>query len=234
MTEIVKFEAVTDMASQYGVEAEAFVNTVRAVAMPKSHTTGELISCLMVAREHRLNPLTKEIYFMRTKAQAIQPIVSVDGWIRIANSHPQYDGCEFETIRGSEGQVVAMRCSIFRKDRGRPTIVEEDLEECSKGGGPVWKSHPNRMLRNRTFCQAARLAFGFAGLMEPDEFRQWQENPEINGGELAPIEAEAVSQRDGGELVVKGEPRKTSSMMKRASDSAWSISKSATWHGPWS
>lgn len=202
MTELVKFEAITDLAQRYGVEAEAFVNTVRAVAMPKQHSTGELISCLLVAREHGLNPLTKEIYFMRTKSGAIQPIVSVDGWIRKANEHPEYDGAEFEVVRNADGATVAMRCSIYRKDRSRPTVVEEDLAECAAGGGPVWKSHPNRMLRNRTFCQAARLAFGFAGLMEPDEFRQWQENLEINGGELV---VEVVSPRDGGDLDFRGE-----------------------------
>lgn len=158
-----------ELARLYGVSTQALIATVSSIAMPKGHTMAELISCLLVAKEHCLNPLTKEIYFMRTKAGSIQPIVGVDGWIRKANDHPQFDGLEFE----GDG-VSSMTCVIYRKDRKHPIKVTEYLDECRGGGGPVWKSHPKRMLRNRVLCQCARIAFGFAGVMEPEEFEQWQ------------------------------------------------------------
>ena len=151
MNAIVKFDAVTDLAAKYGLDASAFVLTMKAVAMPAQHSDQELVSCLLVAHEHGLNPLTKEIYFMRGKA-GIQPIVGVDGWIRKCNEHPQFDGVEFEEHRDG-GNITAMTCRMYRKDRGRPISVTEYLDECS-AGGPVWKTHPKRMLRNRTYCQA--------------------------------------------------------------------------------
>lgn len=167
---------IQSIAKVYDLDAPAFIQTVKAVAMPSNISNEEFLACCMVAREHALNPLTKEIYFMKTKAGTIQPIVSVDGWIRKCNEHPQFDGLEVTDVRDPDVNVVAMTCSIWRKDRSRPTVVTEYLSECKANGGPVWAKSPLRMLRNRVICQCARVAFGFAGIMEPDEFESW------NGG----------------------------------------------------
>lgn len=166
--------AITDLARHYGVSAAAFVFTFRSVAMPKDHSEAEFISCCLVAKEHGLNPLTKELYFMRTRAGAIQPIVSVDGWMRKLNEHPQFDGIEFTDVNDDKGRPVAVTCTVYRKDRLRPTKVTEHLDECEKSGNAIWKSHPRRMLRHRALTQAARYAVGFSGVMDADEFQQWQ------------------------------------------------------------
>ena len=165
------------MAGKYGLAADVFERTVAAVAMPQKNgkpdcTREELISCLIVANEHDLNPLTKEIYFMRAKSGVIQPIVSVDGWIKKLNSHPQFDGMEFED-HIDDGKMTACTCIIYRKDRTRPTKVTEYMIEC-KGDSTAWKKTERRMLRNRTLSQGARIAVGFAGVMDFDEFEQWQ------------------------------------------------------------
>ena len=34
---------------------------------------------------------------------------------------------------------------------------------------PAWQSHPRRMLRHKALVQCARVAFGLAGLYDPDE-----------------------------------------------------------------
>ena len=41
MGAIVEFKAVIDLATQYGLDASAFITTVRAVAMPNDHTDQE-------------------------------------------------------------------------------------------------------------------------------------------------------------------------------------------------
>lgn len=216
--------AVVELSQKYGLAGVAFLHTMRTVAMPKDHSMSELISCLMVAKEHGLNPLTKEVYFMRTRAGQIQPIIAIDGWIRKANEHPQYDGCEFETIRNEKGDMVAMKCKIFRKDRNHPIAIEEDLAECKKGGGKVWETHPHRMMRNRTFSQCARLAFGFAGVMEAGEFQDWQQNPALNPVDITPpvdryedaVVSEAPDCRDGGPLPSKRGGRPSANAYKEA------------------
>lgn len=205
MSELVEFKAVTELADISGLSAENYLALMRDT-VPSGTTDRQLIHCLSVAREHNLNPLTKEIYFMPTKGGKTQPIVSVDGWMRKANEHPQFDGVRFESEIGEDNTIISMTCHMYRKDRAYPVSVTEYLEECQAPNGP-WQTHPKRMLRNRTYCQAARMAFGFAGIMEPDEFRQWQDNPNLNPEPVA-LEVVADDPRDGADIIFKGEARK--------------------------
>jgi len=171
--------AVIDKAARvYDMSGDDFVYTLRNTGVvPKEAKDAEMVSCIMVAHEHGLNPLTKEIYFMRTKSGAIQPIVSVDGWIKKCNEHPQFDGMEFQDHVNDKGELLSITCVIWRKDRGRPTAITEYMSECKRKSekSTPWDSHPSRMLRHKALIQCARIAFGFAGVMERDEFDKWQE-----------------------------------------------------------
>lgn len=213
--------AIIDKAAEtYGMNGNEFVYTLKATSViPKEAKDAEVVSCIMVAHEHGLNPLTREIYFMRTKAGGIQPIVSVDGWIKKCNEHPKFDGMEFTDTLDDAGKLVSITCTIYRKDRSHPTSATEYMSECRrKSDKPTpWDSHPNRMLRHKALIQCARIAFGFAGIMEPDEFAQWQEGikditppadelpdieelpdiPEIEDAEIAQDEPEELADSDG-------------------------------------
>lgn len=171
---IMQLPVVREMADYYKLDPRTFVYTFRTVAMPPNHNNAELVSCLMVAHAHGLNPLTKEIYFMKARNGSIQPIVSVDGWAKKCNEHPQFDGLDFVDVLTDNGEPISTTCIIFRKDRTRPVKVTEYFDECSKAGGPAWKITPKRMMRHRALTQCARYAFGFAGVMDRDEFDQWQ------------------------------------------------------------
>lgn len=194
MTNIAKLEAqpqpqrklLQQLAERYGVAPDVFKRTVSAVAMPQPHTEEELISCLIVANEHDLNPLTKEIHFMRAKTGQIQPIVGVDGWVKKLNTHPQFNGMKFDyEWAGKDGkQLVAVTCTIYRKDREHPVVVTEFMAECARlpaqGKGPnAWSLTPSRMLRHRALIQGTRYAIGFGGVMDLDEFERWQEMKDI-------------------------------------------------------
>lgn len=168
--------AIVGLAKVYDLDAAAFVYTFKQIAMPSPHTDAEFVSCCLVAREHGLNPLTKEIYFMRDKHGKIQAIVGVDGWIKKCNEHPQFDGVVFNDMCDEKGKIIAITARMHRKDRTYPIEATEYLSEClqvREKAGP-WQSHPNRMLRHKALIQCARIAFGFAGLMDRDEFDQWQ------------------------------------------------------------
>lgn len=133
----------------------------------------ELVTFLAIANEYRLNPLTKEIYAFNNRG-AIQPIVSIDGWLKIINEHPQFDGMEFEDKLDANGQLSAITCRIYRKDRQRPTEVTEYLNEC-KGTSEPWKKWPARMLRHKATIQAARYAFGLSGIIDEDEAERYKQ-----------------------------------------------------------
>lgn len=170
---VTSLPVIEQIAQSFGLNAAHFAYTFRMVAMPQPHSDPEFVSCCLVAQQHGLNPLTKEIYFMKTKSGMIQAIVSVDGWMKKCNEHRAFDGMEFHDEHTDKGELVSTTCTIYRNDRKHPIKVTEYLDEC-RAGGPVWKTHPRRMLRHRALTQCARYAFGFAGIMDRDEFEQWQ------------------------------------------------------------
>jgi phage recombination protein Bet len=157
------------LANRYGMEPKAFEITVKATLGLEKCNDGQFAAFLCVANEYGLNPLTKEIYAFPTKTGGIQPIVGIDGWINLANSHPMFDGMEFEDSHDSQGCLAAITCRIHRKDRRHSICVTEYMNECRGNSGP-WKQFPARMLRHKATMQAIRYAFGFAGVMDPDEY----------------------------------------------------------------
>lgn len=155
------------LATKYSMEPAAFEQTLRATVVPNNATREQFAAFLVVANEYGLNPLTKEIYAFPTRNGGIQPIVSVDGWCNLINSHPECNGIEFDDHLQGE-KVTAITCRIWRKDREKPIVVTEYLAECQRATD-TWKQYPRRMLRHKALIQCARYAFGFAGIVDPDE-----------------------------------------------------------------
>lgn len=155
------------MASRFGMEAAAFEATVRATCGCAGATREEFAAFLLVANEYGLNPVTREIYAFPKKGGGIQPIVGVDGWMRMANAHPEFDGLEVDFQHDESGKLLSATARVHRKDRSHPVVVTEYLAECYRNTDP-WKM-PHRMLRHKAAIQGIRYAFGFAGIMEPDE-----------------------------------------------------------------
>lgn len=155
------------MSERYGMEPAAFEATVRATCGMAGATREEFAAFLLVANEYRLNPATREIFAFPKKGGGIQPIVSIDGWLNLANSHPQFDGLDVTFEHDDAGKLVSATATIHRKDRGHPVVVTEYLAECARATDP-WKM-AHRMLRHKAVIQAIRYAFGFSGIMEPDE-----------------------------------------------------------------
>lgn len=144
---------------------------------------------LIVASQYKLNPWTKEIYAFPDKSKGIIPVVGVDGWSRIINSNPNLNGIEFvfsdKMVRMNKAKVDCpewVDCLIYRKDRDRPTVVREYLDEVyrepmgANGFAGPWQSHPKRFLRHKALIQCARLAFGFVGIYDQDEAERINES----------------------------------------------------------
>jgi RecT family. len=159
------------MAAKYGMEADKFMRVLRDTVLPKNCAPEQEAAFLLVAKHYDLNPVTREIYAYPKPGGGIQAIVGVDGWVKLINSHPQMDGIEFEDIYAN-GDLIAIKCRIYRKDRNRPTEVGEYMAECKRPTEP-WRQWPIRMLRHKALSQCARVAFGFAGIMDVDEYERW-------------------------------------------------------------
>lgn len=192
------------MAVRFGVEPAKMMGTLKATAFKGDveASNEQMMALLIVAEQHGLNPWTREIYAFPDR-KGIVPVVGVDGWARIINSHPEFDGLEFSDDEAS------CTCTIHRKDRKHPIAVTEYLAECKRDTHP-WKSHPKRMLRHKAMIQCARLAFAFAGIYDPDEAERIAEidvtpkRPAADlNGELGldkkPADAEFIRQMDAAE-----------------------------------
>jgi phage recombination protein Bet len=170
-----KRSLIKKMADRFDLQPESFMDTLRNTVMKpdrngRQASNAEVAAFLSVANEHGLNPFTKEIHAFVGRDGGVVPIVGVDGWARIVNRQPSYNGVTFEWETDEKGKPVACTCKMFVKDRDFAVEVTEYLDECRRNTAP-WNDMPRRMLRHKAFMQAARLAFGLAGLYDPDEGR---------------------------------------------------------------
>ncbi|MDU1953706.1 MAG: phage recombination protein Bet [Atlantibacter hermannii] len=174
------------LAQRLGMDqGTELIATLRATAFKGDATDAQFTALLIVANQYGLNPWTKEIYAFPDKQNGIVPVVGVDGWSRIINENPQFDGMDFQQ------DAESCTCKIYRKDRGHPICVTEWMDECRREpiktrdgreiNGP-WQSHPKRMLRHKAMIQCARLAFGFAGIYDKDEAERIVESTDYSVG----------------------------------------------------
>ena len=96
---------------------------------------------MLVAKQYDLNPILKEIFAFPTKGGGIQPIVSIDGWANLINSHPAMDGMEFVDELNDKGALVSITCRIYRKDRSHPVAATEYMAECVRNTD-TWRQWP--------------------------------------------------------------------------------------------
>ena len=159
-----------------GLSYESFVKVLIQSALSGLNiwTQADLERLLMVAERLKLDPLNNEIYAIESqtdpsKKSHIIFVVGVDGWSRIINSHPQFDGMRFiESEPGDDELPLYFECTIFRKDRKVATSVREYMYEAHTNQG-AWLTHPRRMLRHKAMIQCARICFGLSGFYDPDE-----------------------------------------------------------------
>jgi phage recombination protein Bet len=163
MSNTLVVQQVNQLAEQFNIPASDDLTTVlKATAFRGNVSDAQMSALLIVAQQYGLNPWTKEIYAFPDQNNGIVPVVGVDGWSRIINSHPMFDGMDFQQ------DDEACTCIMYRKDRNHPIKVTEYMSECKRGVKP-WQSHPKRMLRHKAMIQCARLAFGYVGIFDQDE-----------------------------------------------------------------
>jgi phage recombination protein Bet len=154
------------MAARFNADPKKLYETLKATVFSAARNDEELQALVIVSNQYDLNPLLKEIYAFPAKGGGIVPVVSVDGWAKLANSHPQMDGVDFEWEHDGK-TLVSCTSIVYRKDRSHPIKITEYLSECRRATDP-WKME-HRMLRHKALIQGFRIAFGFAGIYDEDE-----------------------------------------------------------------
>ena len=131
-------------------------------------SNAEMAVVVGTCARYGLNPLTKEAHAFISGGK-LQMIVGVDGWSKIMNRQPNFDGIEFDDTIGADGKITAITAKIYIKDRSRPVCITEYLAECNDIKSTVWKKFPCRMLRHKAMIQCCRIAFGISEVIDDDE-----------------------------------------------------------------
>lgn len=221
--------ALAIMGERYNVEPAKLLETLKDTVF-KGATEAQLMALCIVANEYDLNPFVKEIYAFPAKGGGIVPVISIDGWLRRINSHPQFDGMDF-VFEGDGEKPISCTCSIFRHDRSRPVSVTEYYKECFRNTDP-WNQCPRRMLRHKAIIQCARVAFGFAG-NDPEDGEFIAER-EAKGREVpaakVPLlpDAPASRQKDDSQ-VISDDRAKRMGLIDNPIQEFWSRADAAGW-----
>lgn len=117
------------------------------------------IQLLRLAHKYQLDPLSDEIALLQNHDGSYQSFITIDGWSKLINQHPQYAGMSLRDSTELVDDIPTwMECTIYRNDRILPVVIKEYFSEV-KTDHPSWQQMPRRMLRHRVIQQCARLAF---------------------------------------------------------------------------
>lgn len=194
------------MASRCNVDPAKLHSTLKNTVF-KGATDDELLALVVTANTYELNPILKELYAFPKKGGGITPMVGVDGWIKIANRQPNFDGMDVE-VYGDGKTPTHATGTIYLKDRSHPVKVTEYFEECKRNTDP-WNQMPRRMLRNKAIIQAIRLAFGVSGIHDEDEARDISGQVQIVAGAKPVFRPRAVEPEDIEDDIPMGESVQT-------------------------
>jgi phage recombination protein Bet len=182
-------QSVVDRSVQRsGLSYDSFVRLIIQSALSRLSiwSQADLDRLLLLAERLGLDPLSNEIYATELSSEPgkkprIFFVVGVDGWSKIINAHPQFDGIRFvESAPGGDELPQYFECTIFRKDRKVATSVREYMHEAHTNQG-AWLTHPRRMLRHKAMVQCARVCFGLSGIYEPDEAQRIEKQGATEG-----------------------------------------------------
>lgn len=166
--------ALAVIAQNTGASVEDITDVLRGmiVSAKNQHgaqaTNAELAIVTGVCATYGLNPLVKECAAFVSGGK-LSVVVMVDGWYKLVNRRPEFDGVEFDDKFDDKGNLASITCRMFIKGRERPVCVTEYMSECKDPKSSVWTKWPARMLRHKAYIQCARMAFGITEIIDDDE-----------------------------------------------------------------
>lgn len=171
--------ALQKISENLGISADDVGGVLRNMIISAKNQSGavatdaEMIVAASLCAKYDLNPMVRECAAFISSGK-LQFVAMIDGWCKMVNRQPDFDGVEFEDKFDDKGVIFSSTCKMFLKSRSRPTVVTEYLAECKQSSVP-WQKWPARMLRHKAYIQAARMAFGFSDVIDDDEARRYPE-----------------------------------------------------------
>jgi phage recombination protein Bet len=200
-------------------EVETIRNTVADNANPD-----ELRMFLHIAKSYGLDPFNKEIFFWKIDGRPTI-MTSRDGYLKIADRNPNYDGLVSDVVRENDkfrrketginhqygtnrGQIIGAYALVYRKDRKYPVYVFAPYDEY-KADKRVWNSYPSAMILKVAESMALKRAFTVSGLVSREEMntQQMEDNnyddvpfSQVQNSNDQSVDVEEVKADDNSEL----------------------------------
>ena len=131
----------------------------------KGATDAQLRMFLEVCKRTGLDPFLKEIWYVAEKGLIM---AARDGYLRVANENPQFDGIETRVTRDEKNIPIKAVCTVWRKDRTHPVICEAYYNEYRKSS-PVWTQYPSAMISKVAEVLALKRSFAINGVVSEEE-----------------------------------------------------------------
>jgi len=146
-------------------------------------TDDELRYFLYVARQRGLNPLLREIYWMRRHRRTSNGgyvdsssiIIGIDGARKIASASGKIDGLDVDVIRNEEGKIEYGIATLWMRGSAHPYIARAKLSEYTPSSDSgMWKTMPETMIKKVAEMLVYRMAFAdlLGGLYLKEEMDQ--------------------------------------------------------------
>ncbi|WP_230868249.1 phage recombination protein Bet [Iocasia frigidifontis] len=179
------------------------LETIRRT-VAKNATDDEFRMFMHLAQTYQLDPFNKEIWFIKYAKKGQNPkdveptiMTSRDGYLKIADRHPEYDGLSSDVVRKNDvfkrtmdgveheyssdrGQIIGAYALVYRKDRKYPIYVFAPFNEY-KGNAKIWNNYPSAMILKVAESMALKRAFTVSGLVSKEEMDVQSEPNDSNG-----------------------------------------------------
>lgn len=164
-----------ERASQY--EDPQLIATIKATVC-KGASDAQLRMFLEICKRTGLDPFLREIWFV---AETGVIMAGRDGYLRVANEHPMFDGMETRVERTEQGIPIKAICSVWRKDRAHPITCEAFFNEYAKQS-PVWRQYKSAMIGKVAEVLALKRSFSINGVVTEEEIGYAQDTPKDGKG----------------------------------------------------
>jgi len=161
----------------------------------KDATDDELKMFCHLAQTYGLDPFAKEIWFIK-RGGAPTIMTSRDGYLKIANGHPQFRGMASDAVYAGDafertpegvrhvyapldkrGGLQGAYALVYRADRTIPIYVFAPFKDYNSGQS-TWQKYPHAMIVKVAESMALKRAFSLSGLVSREEMDAAQDEEE--------------------------------------------------------
>jgi len=170
------------------------IETIRRTVAEKANDD-EFRMFMHIAKSYGLDPFNGEIFFWKMNGKPTI-MTSRDGYLKIADSHPSYDGLVSDVVRANDvfkrerdninheygadrGDIIGAYALVYRKDRRYPVYVFAPFKEYN-AGTRVWAKYPSAMILKVAESMALKRAFTVSGLVSREEMDVIQDREDSN------------------------------------------------------